>query len=72
LLLSGTDLIQFLPTTGFLGTVTLTAHAWDGEGGTHGNTVNLATAHATGGSTHFSATTLTATELINNSPVLGT
>jgi trimeric autotransporter adhesin len=70
LLLSGNDLIAFVPNAGFQGTVTLTAHAWDGVGGTHGTTANLATAHATGGSTNFSATTLTATELVNNSPVL--
>jgi hypothetical protein len=71
LLLSGNDLIEFVPNANFVGTVTLTAHAWNGGGSVaHGNTVNLATAHATGGSTNFSATTLTATELVNNSPVL--
>ncbi len=71
LLLSGNDLIEFVPNAGFVGTVALTAHAWDG-GGSVGLSyaVNLTLAHSTGGSTHFSATTLTATELVNNSPML--
>ncbi len=72
LLLSGNDLIEFVPNASFTGTVTLTAHAWDGggTGNSAGGTANLTLAHSTGGTSHFSATTLTATELVNNSPVL--
>jgi len=69
-LLAGNDLIRFLPNTGYLGTATLTAHAWDGTGKV-GSVVNLTLKHATGGTTHFSATTLTATCLVNTAPTLG-
>ena len=68
-LLAGNDLIRFLPNQGYLGTATLTAHAWDGTGKA-GNVVNLTLKHATGGTTHFSATTLTATCLVNDAPTL--
>jgi hypothetical protein len=65
LLLSANDLIAFAPKAGFLGTVTLTAYAWDGSAasGSHGSTVRV---H--GGD--FSTTTLTATCLVNRAPEL--
>jgi hypothetical protein len=71
LLLLGTDLMAFVPKAGFVGTATLTAHAWDGNGFTHGTAANLAAKGARGGTTHFSSTTFTATCLVNHSPTLG-
>jgi hypothetical protein len=71
-LLLGTDLIRYVPKPGFLGTVTLTAHAWDGStaSGIPGGTVNLTKAGATGGTSHISGTTLVATCLVNTAPTL--
>jgi hypothetical protein len=64
-LLSADDRIRFMPSAGFLGTVKLTAYAWDGSkgGGKTGNKV-----HVKGGA--FSAKTLTATCLVNTAPIL--
>lgn len=56
--------IRFVPKSGFVGTATLTAYAWDG---TSSNT-NLI-GHL-GGSGAFSAKPLTATCLVNTSPTL--
>jgi hypothetical protein len=77
LLLTGSDLIEFVPNAGFLGTATLTVHAWDGTAivsktGTagEGGTVNLTLKGMTGGTSHISATTLTATVLVNTSPTV--
>jgi autotransporter-associated beta strand protein len=68
-LLSANDLIRFVPKAGFLGTVSLTAHAWDGTGGfADGSTANLAAKHATGGTTPFSTGTLSAVCLVNTAP----
>ena len=65
LLLAANDLIAFVPNAGFLGTVSLTAYAWDGAGmgNTHGQRVR---AHGS----DFSSTTLTATCLVNKAPTL--
>jgi hypothetical protein len=68
LLLKGSDLIRFLPTKNFSGTVSLTAHAWDGAGG-FATTADL-TKTGSGGTTPFSAATLTATCLVNSAPTL--
>jgi autotransporter-associated beta strand protein len=72
LLLVGSDLIEFVPNAGFLGTASLTAHAWDGggTGNNAGGTANLTLRGSTGGTSHFSATTLTATVLVNTAPTL--
>jgi hypothetical protein len=67
LLLSNTTLIRFVPSTGFLGTATLTYLAWDQTSGTAGNKVSIV---ATGGTSAFSKTALTATLLVNTAPVL--
>jgi hypothetical protein len=69
-LLSGSDRIRFVPAGGFAGTVTLTAYAWDGTSGSDGGTAILNGRGKTGGGTAFSATTLTATCLVNTAPVL--
>ena len=71
LLLAGTDLIRFLPTSADSGLATLAASAWDGSSGTVGGTANLSGKNATGGTTAFSATSLTATCLVNTAPLLG-
>jgi hypothetical protein len=65
LLLSATDLLAFVPNAGFLGTVTLTAYAWDG-GGAGNNAGGMARPHGS----DFSSTTLTATCLVNTAPEL--
>ncbi len=68
-LLTGDDLIRFLsPKVNFVGTVLLTAHAWNGTGS--GTMANLTAKNATGGTTAFSAGTLTASCLVNDSPSL--
>ncbi len=69
-LLSGSDLIRFVPTASFAGTVSLEAYAWDGSSGSDGGTANLTGKGKTGGNTAFSATTLKATCLVNEAPVL--
>ena len=69
LLLSGSDLIRFLPNTVFSGTVSLSLRAWDGSTGTDGGTILLSTL-GTGGATAFSTTTLTATCLVKSAPTL--
>ncbi|HKI34658.1 MAG TPA: RHS repeat-associated core domain-containing protein, partial [Gemmataceae bacterium] len=69
-LLSGNDLIRFVPNAGFAGTVTLLAYAWDGSSGSDGGTANLAFSGATGGGTAFSTTLLTATLAVNTAPTL--
>jgi len=68
LLLSASDLIRFVPKSGFAGTVALTALAWDGSAGTHGTTVNPSKLS----SSAFSTNTLTATCSVNNAPTLST
>lgn len=40
LLLAASDLIRFVPKSGFVGTAALSALTWDGSSGTHGATVN--------------------------------
>jgi hypothetical protein len=55
LLLSANTKVRFLPTKAFSGTVSLTAHTWDGT---------------TGSATSLSTTTLTATCLVNTAPTL--
>jgi hypothetical protein len=61
LLLSGGARLRFIPSSGFLGTVSLTAYAWDGSTGQAG-----ALAKVSG--TAFSRTPLTATCLVNTAP----
>ena len=64
LLLSAEDLIRFVPDKeSFLGTVSLTAHAWDGRTGSHGSKTHMQ-------GSGFSAGTLTATCLVNTVPAL--
>lgn len=63
LLLSGAACLRFVPHVGFLGSVSLTAYAWDGSGGPAGT---FAPVHGVG----FSGTTLTATCLVNTGPTL--
>jgi hypothetical protein len=70
LLLSGSDLIRFVPNLGFSGTVSLQAYAWNGSSGSNGGTAKLTEKGKTEGSTAFSTTTLTATCLVNEAPVL--
>ena len=69
LLLHANDKLRFVPSKLFSGPVTLTAHAWDGTGTFAGNIANLAKI-GTGAATPFSATTLTATCLVNSAPTL--
>ena len=72
LLLSANDQIIFVPNSGFGGTATLQADAWDGTQGTaavSGATKGFNIA-ATGGTTAFSAKTLTAACLVNTAPTL--
>jgi hypothetical protein len=72
-LLSGNDLIRFVPHSSFTGMVTLTTRAWDGAGsGTDGGTANLAAVSATGGNTHFGGNLLIASLTVNHAPVLTT
>ena len=74
LLLAGTDLIRFVPKSGFLGAATLTADAWDGTQGAaalFGATTGYHIT-ATGGATAFSTTALTATLHVNRAPTLTT
>jgi hypothetical protein len=70
LLLSANAWIRFVPNGAFSGAATLTAYAWDGSTGSEGGTANLSVKSATGGTTAFSATTITATCLVNSAPVL--
>ncbi len=64
LLLSAEDLIRFVPGNAtFLGTVSLTAHAWDGSTGAHGSKARVQ-------GSDFSSTTLTAVCLVNTAPTL--
>jgi hypothetical protein len=65
LLLSGSDELAFVPIAGFLGTVSLTACAWDG-----GGTGNSAGGMAKPLGSDFSSTTLTATCVVNTAPIL--
>jgi hypothetical protein len=70
-LLSGNDLIRFLPsTTAGPGVVTLQAYAWDQTSGIDGQTANLQGKGKTGGRTAFSTTRLTAGFAINDAPAL--
>jgi hypothetical protein len=69
-LLSGNDRIRFVPSAGFVGTVSLTAYAWDGTSGSDGGTATLSGNGKTGGGTAFSTTVLAATCLVNTAPVL--
>jgi hypothetical protein len=71
LLLSGNDVVHFLPGAGFTGQVTLSADAWDGSMGSDGGTANLLGSGKTGGASAFSTTTITATLAVNNAPTLG-
>jgi hypothetical protein len=68
-LLTGTDLVRFLPATSFAGKAYLAARAWDGSTGIAGNTANTT---ISGGTSAFSTTFLTATIVVNNAPTLGT
>jgi hypothetical protein len=61
LLLSGSDLLRFLPAAGFVGSATLSLRAWDGTS----TTTDLSAKNATGGSTAFSAAVLTLTGRVN-------
>jgi hypothetical protein len=69
LLLSGNDLIRFVPNAGFLGAVTLTASAWDGSNGLTDGTF-ATTSGKTGGTNTFSTTSVVATCLVNTAPTL--
>ncbi len=69
-LLSGDDLVRFLPNAGFVGTATLEAYAWDGSTGNDGSTADLIRAGKAGGSTAFSTTLITGALLVNTAPVL--
>jgi hypothetical protein len=70
LLLPGSYLIRFLPNSGFAGTVSLQAYAWDGTSGGAGTTVILSGHGKTGRNTAFSTAALTVTCLVNTAPVL--
>ncbi len=73
LLLSANDLIRFVPTKTFVGTVSLTAYAWDGTGTfttVNGNLIANVTRTGTGGADPFSATLLTANCFVNSAPTL--
>jgi hypothetical protein len=72
LLFSASDLLRFVPKSGYAGVVTLTALAWDLSTGTDGDTVNVSLSGSTGGTTAFSATTLTAAYAVNTAPSLST
>ena len=66
LLLSGTDMIRFVPKTTAAGTATLAAYAWDGSVGTHGNIANpRAARHRRRCCRLQRATTLTAACVVN-------
>lgn len=52
-----------MPNASFLGTVTLTAYAWDGKGNAHGQTGKVF-------GSDFSSNTLIATCLVNTAPTL--
>jgi hypothetical protein len=67
--LSANDKIRFVPGTTAPGVATLIAYAWDGTAGSDGNTANIVTS-GTGGTSPFSATTLTAACEVNNAPKL--
>jgi hypothetical protein len=69
-LLQGTDLIRFVPNAGFMGTVTLSAYAWNGITGVDGSTVNLTATATRGGTTAFSSGTLTASCTVNTAPTI--
>lgn len=58
-LLRDTDQVRFVPVAGFIGTVSVTYHAWDQTSGTAGGTVDVS--GGTGGTTAFSLATQTAT-----------
>jgi hypothetical protein len=60
-LLAANDRIRFVPGGKFLGTVALTAYAWDGSTGSAGGTARVK-------GSAFSATPLTATCLVNTAP----
>jgi hypothetical protein len=62
-LLSADDRIRFVPSATFLGTVKLTAYAWDGSAGSPGDRVRVK-----GGA--FRSKLLTATCLVNTAPTL--
>ncbi len=70
IMLTATDLVRFVPKTNFVGTATLTAHAWAATSSQNGKAVNLALAGKTGAATAYSAATLTASCLVNNAPTL--
>ncbi|WP_020472808.1 M12 family metallo-peptidase [Zavarzinella formosa] len=71
LLLTPQTLVRFLPTTpGFVGSASLTYHAWDQTTGAVGNVVDLTAPNSTGLTTAFSTTTLAATVRI--APVVAT
>ena len=69
LLLSGQDLITFVPNNStFTGTANLTVRAWDQSTGTDGAVINLSKSTSTGGTTAFSRKALTATIHVNTAP----
>jgi VCBS repeat-containing protein len=67
LLLSGSDLIRFVPDGKDGGTDSFSYVAWDGTTGTHATTANTS---AAGGDTAFSIKGDTATIAVNDSPVI--
>jgi hypothetical protein len=66
-LLTGSDLIRFVPNVGFAGQVTLTAYGWDQTTGSNGGTSSVV---PNGGTTAFSKTTLIASLRVNNAPTI--
>jgi hypothetical protein len=62
--------VRFVPLTGYFGPVNngITFRAWDQSTGTAGNTANTST---NGGTTAFSATTASASILVNRPPTAG-
>jgi hypothetical protein len=67
LLIAGTYLVRFSPTAQAAGPASLTVKAWDGSGGTAGNTVAIAAS-----SIHFSKETGQVTVGVNIAPALAT
>ncbi|MFO0928661.1 MAG: tandem-95 repeat protein [Gemmataceae bacterium] len=69
ILLRDTDQVRFLPSDHFTGTAALTARGWDQSSGSAGETVDLTLSGAVGGTSAFSAATLTATVAVGWSPL---
>jgi allophanate hydrolase subunit 1 len=71
LLLSAGDLLRYVPKSGFTGTATLQARAWDGSQGTAAGATEGYAITATGGTTAFSGNLLTISCTVNTAPTLG-